>query len=160
MSAMRATPPATPPPISAPRWLDDEGGVAVGEAVCIITIVVVMRPPLAADVTTETTELMVVWLVEDVCAAPPPALLVVEADVVIDVEIEVEVELVEVDEVDVDVDVVSVDVVSPLPGFPIMPAEATAGPLVLIEAIEVPLGNGKKLLELVLSQQTLFGSRL
>ena len=121
-----------------------------------------MRPPLAADVTTETTELMVVWLVEDVCAAPPPALLVVEVDVVIDVEIEVEVELVEVDEVDVDVDVdvVSVDVVSSLPGFPIMPAEATAGPLVLIEATEVPLGNGKKLLALVLSQQTLFGSRL
>ena len=39
-------------------------------------------------------------------------------------------------------------------------AEATAGPVVLIEATEIPWGNGKKSLALVLSQQTLDALRL
>ena len=155
MRAMRATPPATAPPISAPRWLgdDDEGRGEAGETVWIIIFVVVMRPPLAADVTTDTTELVLMRLVGVVCVAAAPAFLVDDVDVVADVDVEVE--LVEVDELDDDVDVVPW-----LPGFPTMAAEATAGPVVLIDATDVPLGNGKKLLELVLSQQTLFTSRL
>lgn len=61
--AMRATPPATPPPISAPRCLDDDGvEVAVGGTVVIIMFVVVMRPPLAADVTMVTMEMTLVTL--------------------------------------------------------------------------------------------------
>ena len=166
IKAMRATPP-TAPPISAPRWLDDdEGGEEAGKTVCIITFVVVMRPPLAADVTTDTTELVLTRLVGNVCAAAPPGFLVNEFDVDVDVEVElVEVDDVVVDEVGVDelvddVDVVSLDVVSSFPGFPMMATEAAAGPLVLIDATDVPLGNGKKSLELVLSQQTLFTSRL
>ena len=87
--------------------------------------------------------------------------MVVEVDVGsddTDVDVDVEVGVVEVDDDD---DVVSLDVVSPLPGkFPMMSAEATAGPVVLIEATEIPLGNGKKSLEFVLSQQTLDGFRL
>lgn len=161
MRAIRATPPATAPPISAPRWLDDdddEGRGEAGETVCIIILVVVMRPPLAADVTTDTTELVLMRFVGDAFVAAAPAFLVVDVDVVADVDVEVE--LVEVDELDDDVDVVSLDVVALLPGFPTMAAEATAGPVVLIDATDVPLGNGKKLLELVLSQQTLFTSRL
>ena len=160
---MRTTAPATAPPISAPRWLDDddEGELESGETVWIMMLVVVMRPPLAADVMTDTTELVLMRLVGDVCAAPPFALLVVEVDVVADVDVEVGVE--EVDEVDElddddDVDVVSLVVVSPLPWFPIMAAEATAGPVVLIDATEVPSGNAKKSLEL--SQQTLDAFRL
>lgn len=165
---MRATPPPTPPPISAPRWLDDDGGVEVGKTVWMITFVVVMRPPLAADVTTDTTEL-VLRLVGEVCAAPFPASLVAEVDVNVVSGDKVEVGIIrtdELDELDVDVVVVSLDVVSPLPElpelpwFPIMAAEATAGPAVLIEATEVPLGNGKKSLGLVLSQQTLDALRL
>ena len=147
----------------------------VGKTVWMITFVVVMRPPLAADVTTDTTEL-VLRLVGEVCAAPFPAPLVAEVDVDVDVNVvsgdKVEVgiirtdELDELDELDVDVVVVSLDVVSPLPEppelpwFPIMAAEATAGPAVLIEATEVPLGKGKKSLGLVLSQQTLDSLRL
>ena len=138
----------------------------------MITFVVVIRPPLAADVTTDTTEL-VLRLVEEVCAAPLPASLVVEVDVEVDVDVvadfKVEVGIIrldELDELDVDVVAVSLDVVSPLPElpefpwFPIMAAEATAGPAVLMKATEVPLGNGKKSLELVLSQQTLDALRL
>lgn len=130
-------------------------------------LVVVMRPPLDADVMTDTTELVLMRLVGDVCAAPPFALLVVEADVVDDVDVEVGVvEVDEVDEVDDvdelddedDVDVVSLVVVSPLPWFPIMAAEATAGPVVLIDATEIPSGNAKNSLEL--SQQTLDAFRL
>ena len=128
-------------------------------------LVVVMRPPLAADdVMTDTTELVLMRLVGDVCAAPPFALLVVEVDVVADVDVEVGVDEVdEVDEVDDKddddvVDVVSLVVVSPLPWFPMMAAEATAGPVVLIDATEVPFGNAKKSLEL--SQQTLDAFRL
>lgn len=169
---MRATPPPTPPPISAPRWLDDDGGVGSGKTVWMITFVVVMRPPLAADVTTDTTEL-VLRLVGEVCAAPFPATLVAEVEVDVDVNVvsgdKVEVGIIrtdELNELDVDVVVVSLDVVSPLPEppglpwFPIMAAEATAGPAVLIEATEVPLGKGKKSLGLVLSQQTLDALRL
>ena len=52
------------------------------------------------------------------------------------------------------------DVVAAAPGFPIMAADATAGPVVLIEATEVPLGKEKKSFELVLSQQTLDAFRL
>lgn len=123
MRAMRATAPATAPPISAPRWLDDddEGRGEAGETVCIIMLVVVMRPPLAADVMTDTTELVLRRLVGGVCVAAAPAFLVVEVDVVSDVEVEVElievdelddeVELVEVDELDDDVEVVALDVV-------------------------------------------------
>ena len=133
-------------------------------------LVVVMRPPLDAEVRTDTTELVLMRLVADVCAAPPFALLVVEADVVVDVDVEVGVvEAVEVDEVDVvdevdelddedDVDVVSLVVVSPLPWFPIMAAEATAGPVVLMDATDIPVGNAKNSLEL--SQQTLDAFRL
>lgn len=153
--------PATAPPISAPRWFDDfdgddDAGADVGEAVCMIMFVVVMRPPLA-EVTTETMETILRSGVGDAFApAPPPAFLVVEADV--DDEVEVVVGVVEDDD---DVDVLSVDVVSPLPSrFPIMLAEATAGPAVLMEATETPLGSGKKSLEFVLSQQTLDASRL
>ena len=163
---MRTTAPATAPPISAPRWLDDdddEAGLESGETVWIMMLVVVMRPPLAADVMTDTTELVLMRLVGDVCAAPPFALLVVEVDVVADVDVEVGVD--EVDEVDElddddddDVNVVSLVVVSPLPWFPIMAAEATAGPVVLIDATEVPFGNAKKSLEF--SQQTLDAFRL
>ena len=164
---MRTTAPAMAPPISAPRWLDDDDGVELesGETVWIMMLVVVMRPPLAADVMTDTTELVLMRLVEDVCAAPPFAFLVVEVDVVADVvaDVDVEVGVEEVDEVDElddddDVDVVSLVVVSPLPWFPIMAAEATAGPVVLIDATEVPSGNAKKSLEL--SQQTLDAFRL
>ena len=167
---MRATAPATAPPISAPRWLDDddddgEDGLEAGTTVWMIIFVVVMRPPLAPDVTTETKELVLTRLVEDVCAAAPPALLVVEVDVVADVDVEVE--LVDVDEledddddVDDDVVVVSLVVVSLFPGFPIMAAEATAGPVVLIDATDIPFDNGKKSLESVLSQQTLDAFRL
>ena len=162
---MRTTAPATAPPISAPRWLDDddEAGLESGETVWIMMLVVVMRPPLAAVVMTDTTELVLMRLVGDVCAAPPFTLLVVEVDVVAGVDVEVGVD--EVDEVDEldddeddDVDVVSLVVMSPLPWFPIMAAEATAGPVVLIDATEVPLGNAKKSLEL--SQQTLDAFRL
>ena len=169
---MRATPPPTPPPISAPRWLDDDGVAGAGKTVWMITFVVVMRPPLAADVTTDTTEL-VLRLVGEVCTAPFPASLVIEVEVDVDVDVvadvKVEVGIIrldELDELDVDVVVISLDVVSPLPElpelpwFPIMAAEATAGPSVLIEATEVPLGNGKKSLGLVLSQQTLDALRL
>lgn len=78
-------------------------------------------------------------------------------DVGVGVDVDVEVGVVEVDD---DVDEVVLDVVASLPGFPTMPAEATAGPVVLIEATEVPLGIGKKSLELVLSQQTLEAFRL
>lgn len=99
-------------------------------------------------------------LVGDLVAAPPPALLVVEVDVDADVEVGVGVVEVDEDEDEDEVDVVSLDVVGPLPGFPMMLAEATAGPVVLIEATEVPLGNGKKSLELLLSQQTLDALRL
>ncbi len=155
---MRATPPATAPPTSAPRWLEDEGeGGAAAATVWIITFVVVMRLPLDAEVMTETRELVLRLVGEECCAAPPPAFLVVEVDVVWVVDDGVDV--VE-DEEDDDVVVLSLDVVSTLPGFPIMAAEATAGPVVLIEATEVPSGNGKKSSELVLSQQTLDGSRL
>ena len=161
---MRTTAPATAPPISAPRWLDDddEGELESGETVWIIMLVVVMRPPLAADVMTDTTALVLMRLVGDVCEAPPFALLVVEVDVVADVDVEVRVD--EVDEVggldddDDDVEVVSLVVVSPLPWFPVMAAEATAGPVVLIDATDVPSGNAKKSLEL--SQQTLDAFRL
>ena len=117
--AMRTTAPAMAPPISAPRWLDDEdeAWLESGDTVWIIMLVVVMMPPLAADVMTDTTELVLMRLVEDVCAAPPFMLLVVEVDVVADVDVEVGVD--EVDELDddddVDVDVVSLVVVSPLP---------------------------------------------
>ena len=160
MRAMRTMAPATAPPISGPRWLEDEdgGGLDAGTIVWMITFVVVMTPPLAADVMTEITELR---LVVDGCAAPPPALLVVDVDVVWDVEVGVGVVEEDEDEDDDDVvDVVSLDVASPLAGFPIMAAEATAGPLVLIEATEVPLGNGKKSSELLLSQQTFDALRL
>lgn len=140
--------PATAPPISAPRWCDDGGveGRGVGGTVCMIMFVVVMRSPLAADVTTETMETMLTRLVGDWFAAPPPAALVIDVDVGLGV--------------DDDVNIVSLDVVSPLAGFPIMIAEACAGPVVLIEATEVPLDNWKKSLELVLSQQTLDAFRL
>lgn len=169
---MSATPPPTPPPIAAPRWLgdddddDDEGEAEAAETVWIT--VVVMSSPLAADVT-DTTELKLVRLVGDCFAAPPPALLVVDVDVG-DFDVEVGVDEVEVEDDDADaeadadagedVDVVSLDVVSELPGFPIMAAEATAGPVVLIEATELPSRRGKNSLELVLSQQTLDAFRL
>ena len=121
-----------------------------------------MRPPLAAVVMTDTTELVLLRLVEDVCAAPPFELLVVEVDVVADVDVEVGVndvdELDDDDDDDDDVDVVSLVVVSPLPWFPTMAAEATAGPVVLIDATEVPSGNAKKSLEW--SQQKLDAFRL
>ena len=126
-------------------------------------LVAVTRPPLAADVMTDTTELVLMRLVEDVCAAPPFALLVVEVDVVADVDVEVGVD--EVDELDDDddvdddvVDVLSLVVVSPLPWFPTMAAEATAGPVVLIDATEIPSGNAKKSLEV--SQQKFDAFRL
>ena len=65
IKAIRATAPATAPPISAPRWFDDdEAGAAVGEAVCTIMFVVVMRPP-SAEVTTETMETILTSLVGD-----------------------------------------------------------------------------------------------
>lgn len=156
---MRARAPATAPPISAPRWGDEEEdgeGVGVGGTVCMIMFVVVMRSPLAAEVTMETTEMTLTRLVGDCTAAPPPAFLVVDVGV-------------GVGEVDEDVDEVSLDAVvavSPLMGFPMMSAEGTAGPVVLIEATEVPpeMGNpsdnGKKSLELELSQQTLDALRL
>ena len=155
---MRATPPATAPPTSAPKWLEDEGGGGAAAAtVWIITFVVVMRLPLDAEVMTETRELVLRLVGEECCAAPPPAFLVVEVDVVWLADDGVDV----VEDVDDDDDVVlSLDVVSTLPGFPMMAAEATAGPVVLIEATEVPSGNGKKSSELVLSQQTLDASRL
>ena len=164
--AMRTTAPATAPPISAPRWFDDddEEGLESGETVWIITLVVVMRPPLEADVMTDTTALVLMRLVGDVCAAPPFALLVVEVDVVVaDVDVELGVDEVDelvddVDDDDDDVDVVSLVVVSPLPWFPIMAAEATAGPVVLMDATDVPFGNAKKSFEL--SQQTLDAFRL
>ena len=163
---MRTTAPATAPPISAPRWFDDddEEGLESGETVWIMTLVVVMRPPLDADVKTDTTALVLMRLVGDVCAAPPFALLVVEVDVVADVDVELGVDEVDEldDDVDVDddddVDVVSLVVVSPLPWFPIMAAEATAGPVVLMDATDVPFGNAKKSFEL--SQQTLDAFRL
>ena len=159
MRAMRQTAPATAPPISAPRCFDDDdddAGAEVGEDVCLTMFVVVMRPPLA-EVTTETMEMMLTRFVADGDAVAPSAFLVVEVEV--DADVDVEVGVVEVD--DDDVDVVSLDVVSPLPRiFPMMLAEATAGPVVLIEATEVPLGNGKKSLEFVLSQQTLDTFRL
>lgn len=156
---MRATPPATPPPTSAPRWLDDGAGagVGVGEAVCIIMLVVVRRPSLPADVTTETMEMTLTRLVGDWFVELPPEFLVVEVDGKVGVGTETDVDVdVGVVEVDDDVDEVVLDVVSslPRPGFPIMPAEATAGPVVLMEATEDPSGIGKKSLELVLSQQT------
>lgn len=122
----------------------------------MIMFVVVMMPPLPADVTMEMTEMTLTRLVGDCLAAPPPALLVFEADV--DDDVDVEVGAVEDD--DDDVDVLSLDVVSPLPGFPMILAEAAAGPVVLIEATEVPLDKGKKSLVLVLSQQTLDAFRL
>ena len=165
--AMRTTAPATAPPISAPRWFDDddEEGLESGETVWIITLVVVMRPPLEADVMTDTTALVLMRLVGDVCAAPPFALLVVEVDVVVVADVDVELRVDEVDELvddvdddDDDVDVVSLVVVSPLPWFPIMAAEATAGPVVLMDATDVPFGNAKKSFEL--SQQTLDAFRL
>ncbi len=167
MRAMRATPPATAPPTSAPRWLDDEGGGGAAAAtVWIITFVVVMRLPLDAEVMTETRELVLRLVGEECCAAPPPAFLVVEVDVVwVVVEVDVVwvvddgVDVVE-DEEDDDVVMLSLDVVSTLPGFPMMAAEATAGPVVLIEATEVPSGNGKNSSESVLSQQTLDAFRL
>ena len=158
--AMRQTAPATAPPISAPRCFDDDdddaGAEEVGEDVCMTMFVVVMRPPLA-EVTTETMEMMLTRFVADGDAVAPSAFLVVEVDV--DADVDVEVGVVEVD--DDDVNVVSLDVVSPLPPrFPMMLTEATAGPVVLIEATEVPLGNGKKSLEFVLSQQTFDTLRL
>ena len=168
--AMRMTAPATAPPISAPRCFDDDddedagGGEEVGEAVCMIMFVVVIRLPLA-EVTTETMEITLTRFVGGGDAVAPSAFLVIEvdvdADVDVDVDVDVEVGVVEVDEDDDDVEVVSLDVVSPLPGkFPMMSAEGTAGPVVLIEATEIPLDNGKKSLEFVLSQQTLDTFRL
>lgn len=158
MRAIRRTAPAMAPPISAPRWFfddDDAGAEEVGEVVCMIMFVVVMRPPLA-EVTMETMETMLTRFVGDGDAVAPSAFLVVEVEV--DADVDVEVGVVEVDD---DVDVVSLDVVSPLPSrFPIMSAEGTAGPVVLIEATEVPLDNEKKSLEFVLSQQTLDTFRL
>lgn len=164
MRAIRKTAPAMAPPISAPRWFfdDDDGGddeaeAGVGEAVCMIMFVVVMRPPLA-EVTTETILTILTSRVgEGFAGALPPAFLVVEVDV--DAEVDVVVGVVEVEDDD---DVLSsLDVVSPLPsGFPTMLAEATAGPAVLMEATELPLGSGKKSLESVLSQQTLDAFRL
>ena len=157
---------ATPPPISGPRWFgdddDDEGaGEGVGEAVCMIMFVVVMRPPFAAEVTV-MTETTLTRLVGDCFAAPPPACCVVEVEVVVgvvDVEDVVEEEEEEEEDDDV-VDVVSLEVVAPLPWFPFILAEATAGPVVLIEATELPADNGKKSSEFVLSQQTLDAFRL
>lgn len=124
----------------------------------MIMLVVVMRPPLA-EVTTETTETILTSRVGDgFAAAPPPTFVVVEADVDVDDDVDVVVGVVEVDD---DADVLSLDVVSPLPStLPMMLAEATAGPAVLMEATETPLGNGKKSLESVLSQQTLDAFRL
>ena len=119
MRKMRTTAPATAPPISAPRWLDDddEGGLDSGETVWIIMFVVVMRPPLAADVMTDTTELVLMRLVGEVCAAVTPTLLVVDVDVDVDFVacVDVEVGVDEVDELDDDVDVVTLVVVSTLP---------------------------------------------
>ncbi len=155
------------PPMMGPRWLEEEeeeeGGLGrgVGEDVCVSMFVVVLRSPLPADVTTETMEMTLTRLVGDLVAAPPPAFLVVDVDVDDDAGAGVGVVEVDEDEDEVDeVDVVSLDVVGPLPGFPMMLAEATAGPVVLIEATEVPLGSGKKSLELLLSQQTLDALRL
>ena len=155
--AIRATPPATPPPTSAPRWLDEDAGRAVGEVVCSIALVAVLRPPPAAEVITETMEMMLTRFVGDGIAVSLPAVLV--NDVNVNANVDVERGVVEVDDDD-DVDVVSLDVVSALPGFPSMLAVAAAGPVVLIEATEVPLDNEKKSLELVLSQQTLDAFRL
>ena len=157
MRAIRTMAPATAPPISAPRWFDDgddDAGAEAGEAVCMTMFVVVMRPPLA-EVTTETMETILTSLVGDgFAAAPPPAFFVAEEEV--DAEVDVVVGVVEVDD---DADVL--DVVSPLPSrLPMMLAEATAGPAVLMEATETPLGSGKKSLESVLSQQTLDALRL
>lgn len=160
--------PATAPPISAPRWFDDDAGAEeVGEeAVCMIMFVVVMRPP-SAEVTMETMEMTLTSFVAggDAVAAPS-AFLVVEVEVDVDADVGDEVGVVEVGVVEVDdddADVVSLEVVvSPLlpSRFPMMLAEGTAGPVVLIEATEIPLGNGKKSLEFVLSQQTLDAFRL
>lgn len=157
---MRATPPATPPPISAPRWLDDDAGRAVGEVVCSTALVAVLRPPPGTEVNTETMEMMLTRFVGDGIAVSLPAVLVNDDNVNANANVDVEGGVVEVDDDDDDVDVVSVDVVSALPGFPIMLAVAAAGPVVLIEATEVPLDSGKKSLELVLSQQTLDAFRL
>lgn len=171
---MRAMAPARAPPIVGPRWEDGEaegGGVEAGRMVWMIMFVVVMRAPLAAEeVMTERMELVLMRFEGVGCAAAPPALLVVEVEVEVDVDDEVDVgvvvgvgvvEVEEVDEeIDEEVEEISLDVVSALPGFPMMATEAAAGPLVLIEATEVPLGNGKKSFGLVLSQQTLVLSRL
>lgn len=57
-------------------------------------------------------------------------------------------------------EVESLDVVPPSTGLTIMIGEAAAGPVVLMKATEVPLDNGKKSFELVLSQQTFVALRL
>ena len=101
--------------------------------------------------------MMLTRFVGDGIAVSLPAVLV--NDVNVNANVDVERGVVEVDDDD-DVDVVSLDVVSALPGFPSMLAVAAAGPVVLIEATEVPLDNEKKSLELVLSQQTLDAFRL
>ena len=90
-----------------------------------------------------------------------------EVDVEVDLDVDVGVGVVEVEEDDDDVVVVvEVDdddddeLDAAAPGFPMIPAEATAGPVVLIEATEVPSGRGKKSSGLVLSQQTFDAFRL
>ena len=103
--------------------------------------------------------MMLTRLVGDCFAAPPPALLVVDVVDVVDEEVDVDEGVVEVDVGDDDVD----EVVAgrpPFPkGFPIMPTEAAAGPVVLIEATENPFCKAKKS-ESLLSQQTLDAFRL
>ena len=79
-----------------------------------------------------------------------------DVEVLVDEEEEEEEDDDEEEEEDDDDDVVA----AAPPGLPIMAADATAGPVVLIEATEVPLGKGKKLFESVLSQQTLDAFRL
>lgn len=90
----------------------------------------------------EVMEMTLTRLVGDCFAAPPPALLVVD---VVDEEVDVDDGVVEVDVGDDDVDEVGVGVVSPFSkGLPIMPTDAAAGPVVLIEATENPLPKEKK----------------
>ena len=107
----------------------------------------------------EVMEMMLTRLVGDCFAAPPPALLVVDVVDVVDEEVDVDEGVVEVDVGDDDVD----EVVAGRPPFskwfPIMPTDAAAGPVVLIEATEIPVGKAKKS-ELPLSQQTLDAFRL
>ena len=86
-------------------------------------------------------------------------MLVLEVEVAAEVDVDFEVDVVEEEEEEEVEEDDDDDVVAAPPGLPIMAAEATAGPVVLIEATEVPLGNGKKF-ESALSQQTFDAFRL